>query len=422
MAATTPQISRSVSSSSSAPTAASKTYSLFSSSSNQAQSVKLDRTNYLFWQSVVLPLVKGNFLESYIDGTGVVPAKMIDYKSLQPFGCACYPCLKPYNEHKLQFHSQRCIYLGPAPQQKGHKCMNSNGRIYISRHVIFNPLFFPGSCGFLNRRSGNNKEEEECIIPFSMSDINARKDENVDLTLQNTSSHTSSSSSSLSKSRGSAGASHSNVAPLNAQCPTATCPTGTFPSHGYTCPTDISPSHGSASVSRGASSLHEFESGSHGLLSTSRDGPSDLSLCPPNSSSYSMERECEQVGHGNHATNSIIGPSNAEMNEAQQHNEGTHQRTMTTRSMVGIHKPKYPFIGNLYGESSLSPAAEPSSVTEALALPHWKQAMNEEFSALKKNNTWELEKENLCKTHQFIVKRSDLFNIWLPQDLTLRLQ
>lgn len=35
-----------------------------------------------------------------------------DYKSLQVFGCACLPCLKPYNQHKLQFHSKNVFIWG----------------------------------------------------------------------------------------------------------------------------------------------------------------------------------------------------------------------------------------------------------------------------------------------------------------------
>jgi len=31
--------------------------------------------------------------------------KKPDYNALNSFGCACYPCLKPYNQHKLQFHT-----------------------------------------------------------------------------------------------------------------------------------------------------------------------------------------------------------------------------------------------------------------------------------------------------------------------------
>ncbi|KAF7801878.1 Retrovirus-related Pol polyprotein from transposon RE1 [Senna tora] len=46
----------------------SKPCSLFSSSS-QTTSIKLDRGNYLFWESVVLSLIEGNQLESHIDGS-----------------------------------------------------------------------------------------------------------------------------------------------------------------------------------------------------------------------------------------------------------------------------------------------------------------------------------------------------------------
>ncbi|KAF7821787.1 uncharacterized protein G2W53_027242 [Senna tora] len=53
-----------------------KTNSLFSSSS-QAAPVKLDRTNYLVWEFVVFPLIKGNRLAPHIDGTSVAPPPLI---------------------------------------------------------------------------------------------------------------------------------------------------------------------------------------------------------------------------------------------------------------------------------------------------------------------------------------------------------
>lgn len=75
-----------------------------------------------------------------------------NYKLLKPFGCACYPCLKPYNQHKLQFHTTRCVFLGYTNSHKGYKYLNSHGRIFISRHVIFNEDNFPFHDGFLNTR------------------------------------------------------------------------------------------------------------------------------------------------------------------------------------------------------------------------------------------------------------------------------
>lgn len=69
--------------------------------------------------------------------------KIPDYTMLRTFGCACFPSLRPYNQHKLDYRSQECINLGISPQHKGYKCLAANGRIYISKDVLFNELRFP---------------------------------------------------------------------------------------------------------------------------------------------------------------------------------------------------------------------------------------------------------------------------------------
>lgn len=53
-----------------------KCFSLFQSSS-QTSSIKLDRNNFLIWESVVLPLIEGNRLESHINGSGIIPLRYI---------------------------------------------------------------------------------------------------------------------------------------------------------------------------------------------------------------------------------------------------------------------------------------------------------------------------------------------------------
>ncbi|MCH80541.1 retrovirus-related Pol polyprotein from transposon TNT 1-94, partial [Trifolium medium] len=69
--------------------------------------------------------------------------KIPDYKFLKTFGCACFPFLRPYNTQKMNFHSKECIFLGYSPVYKGYKCLDSTGKIFISKDVMFNKARFP---------------------------------------------------------------------------------------------------------------------------------------------------------------------------------------------------------------------------------------------------------------------------------------
>lgn len=72
--------------------------------------------------------------------------KTPDYSFLRVFGCLAYPCLRPYNSHKLQPRSLQCIFLGYIPSHKGYKCLYiPTNRDYISRHVRFEESTFPFS-------------------------------------------------------------------------------------------------------------------------------------------------------------------------------------------------------------------------------------------------------------------------------------
>ena len=67
-----------------------------------------------------------------------------NYSFLRIFGCACWPSLRKYNTHKLEFRSKMCVFIGYSPMHKGYKCLDrSTGRIYISRDVIFDESVFP---------------------------------------------------------------------------------------------------------------------------------------------------------------------------------------------------------------------------------------------------------------------------------------
>lgn len=58
---------------------------------------------------------------------------------------------------------------------------------------------------------------------------------------------------------------------------------------------------------------------------------------------------------------------------------------MITRSKRGIFKPKVPYIGLVKSTSSLKLA----TMKEALANQQWRQAMQSEYDALLKNDTWD---------------------------------
>jgi histone deacetylase 1/2 len=72
--------------------------------------------------------------------------KIPDYTFFKVFGCACWPNLRPYNNHKLEFRSKKCVFLGYSPIHKGYKCLHvPSNRVYISRDVVFDETIFPFS-------------------------------------------------------------------------------------------------------------------------------------------------------------------------------------------------------------------------------------------------------------------------------------
>ena len=69
-----------------------------------------------------------------------------DYTFLKVFGCARWPHLRPYNQHKLEFRSKKCVFLGYSSQHKGYKCLHvPANRVYISHDVVFDENLFPFS-------------------------------------------------------------------------------------------------------------------------------------------------------------------------------------------------------------------------------------------------------------------------------------
>ena len=67
-----------------------------------------------------------------------------DYEVLRVVGSACFPCLRPIQAHKFEPKSLQCVFMGYSNQYKGYRCLYPpTGKIYISRHVIFDEEVFP---------------------------------------------------------------------------------------------------------------------------------------------------------------------------------------------------------------------------------------------------------------------------------------
>ncbi|GJV06742.1 putative RNA-directed DNA polymerase [Tanacetum coccineum] len=70
--------------------------------------------------------------------------RSLDYYFLRVFGCLCFPYLRPYNHHKIDFRSTSCVFLGYSPSYHGYRCLDiSTEHLYIARHVRFNEAQFP---------------------------------------------------------------------------------------------------------------------------------------------------------------------------------------------------------------------------------------------------------------------------------------
>lgn len=66
-----------------------------------------------------------------------------NYNMIKSFGCACYLFLRPYNKYKLEFDTQKCVFIGYNFNHKGYKCLSVIGRVYVYAIVKFDESNFP---------------------------------------------------------------------------------------------------------------------------------------------------------------------------------------------------------------------------------------------------------------------------------------
>ena len=107
------------------------------------------KTPFKYW---VKAFYTANYVSNLLPSSAVgfkTPFELLykqkpDYSFLRVFGSACYPCLRPYMHQKFDHRSLQYIFLGYHAQYKGYRCLYPpTGRIYLSRHVIFDEDIFP---------------------------------------------------------------------------------------------------------------------------------------------------------------------------------------------------------------------------------------------------------------------------------------
>lgn len=65
------------------------------------------------------------FNQSWVSPHFSLFKKILDYKFLKAFGCACYPRLRPYHPHKFAYHTREGPFLGYFSNHTGYKCLIS---------------------------------------------------------------------------------------------------------------------------------------------------------------------------------------------------------------------------------------------------------------------------------------------------------
>jgi hypothetical protein len=365
-----------------------------------------------------------NMLPSKVINNDTPVHRLLDttpnYSSLRVFGYACWPNLRPYNKHKLAFRSKRCVFLGYSPMHKGVKCLDINtGRIFISRDVVFDENSFPfkelhSNAGALLRRdillldSSLHNFEQECELIDGTILANPTNHptlqvfpEDLQHAAENSQENNGQNSSFMQSDNEETGAESSADSLTHSAWGSA--PSGDRPSVSYgpeassrrpeeaSAPSPGSPTRAmraSPSSSRGTSS------GASQQSSSSMDRTSfDHSDHSQQSSGSSVAKSSSDSAHsgntGSSADDLVSARSYAPVSPI-----ADPPARPVTRSTRGIVQPKTYKDGTIRWCLSAS-RDEPANLRAALSDDNWKDAMDEEYSALMQNKTWHLVPERI---------------------------
>uniref|UniRef100_A0A2N9HIT4 Integrase catalytic domain-containing protein n=1 Tax=Fagus sylvatica TaxID=28930 RepID=A0A2N9HIT4_FAGSY len=278
-----------------------------------------------------------------------------DLTHLKTFGCECFPLLTPYTSHKLFPKTTPCVFIGYPLNTKGYYCLNpTTNRIYTSRHVLFNETVFPSL-----KHSNTNSADSAASANSASADSWLQF-----LLLQHTCSHNT---VDISPST------HESSAIPSGQCPnlTVSAPDLAAPCINPTEPNAVS-----------VTALTDFTASS-----TNPTEPNVPSLSTmPLPTGFTDNPAPTPTAHAsplpaNTVPNTI--PDNTTSTDIPIPTVVSHP--MQTRSKSGIYKPKLTYAAIIdYA------VTEPTSYTVASKHSSWCTAMDEEFQALQKQDTWSL--------------------------------
>jgi hypothetical protein len=343
------------------------------------------------------------------------------YTFLRTFGCACWPNLRPYNNHKLAFRSKQCVFLGYSTHHKGYNYLDIViGRVYVSRDVVFDELVFPLAA--LHSNAGARLRAEISLLSPSLLESTSyggrfvesdHMPKSTDASLQHCDVQDSSrvtpdedrvvllpESSYFLEDTAEQGASDLVVTTdlggrLGVASPGLSAFTPTLDqlpgSSSESVPRQSEPVHASGSDAAAVATPGGFPPpatefnvdgvGSSAAATPTLQGSSPATPGDPGSAEVPPGFSVEPVATGS------SGPGdNLHASDASTPSVPPHARTRLQNNIV---KPKRLFPG-MVRYANFCSTDKPESVQEALANPKWKSAMDLEHSTLLHNDTWHL--------------------------------
>ena len=269
--------------------------------------------------------------------------------TLKIFGYAVYPFLRPYTQNKLQPRSKQCVFLGFAVGYKGVVCYDlSSNKLVLSRHVVHDENTFPFKNRLLLSFGKSNKVQSSTRPPIIVQ----------------------------------------------------------MPCFASDITTTSTPTHGESSAS--LEIVEEQTRDSLLVLSSSSQDSQDLNAHTHNSPtlSTSTQSPISLLPVNRSSQLEVILPISSpviETNEESGNNMITRLKSgAVSRISYTWYIGSFPelqtlqiddeceFIGGFSFISTIKDLEEPSTFRKASTIPHWQNAMQKGFNALKAQGTWHL--------------------------------